>query len=370
MKKAVLILAALVVFSSFAFADVTIGAWGRGLYVPAMSGGNGTVIQTTDRVSWGGVPRIGVTLAGKSDNVGFQIDMSCDGAGVISQQDQQKIWVKLFNMLTISVGRIFDDTLRGNAAFGAWNWLRFNGMNGEDLIFMRVGQSGGGPQANMEISLAPVEGLYIYAATRNILGASERIEYNLANGQYGAGYTINGIGMIRAQYVGLTAGNGFSTGIAQAAFKLTAVPGLTVDVGASIPLMTGTAAGTEVNTFSAALYASYALDTLTISLEGSIDIRKATGVDPAFEVGLGVDYGLAGGLGIGLDVRYQNNTRAGLATTASGALGVLADFTMGFSNGVFGIGVEVGSIGIAGVDAYAGSNNIAWAVPIKLEYWF
>jgi len=323
MKKAVLILAALCVVSSFAFAEISIGAWGRGFFVPAIS--NGTDIMTINQATWwSSPPRIGFTISGKSDNVGVQLDFNADsifqpgatGDRRLTDGDNQKIWVKLFNMLTIQIGKFFDDTLRGNAVFGAWNWIRFQGMNGEDTVFARVGldnsSAGGGyATANLELSLAPVEGLYIFAALRgnqDLLGYTplnagvyQKLADVLAYGQYGAGYTIAGIGTIRLQYMGIVndVASSSSASVIQAAFKLTAVPGLTVDIGGTIPMVSGA----FVSTYDAivALFASYALDALTINFEGSVQLNKSP-VDMAFEIGAGVDYNVGGGIGVTADV--------------------------------------------------------------------
>lgn len=88
MKKALkmLLVSALVatLFSSVAMAEVNIGAWGRGMFVPASGpvGEDGDMVPF-DSTSWGGPTRIGMTLSGTSDNVGFRADVRADGALVI-----------------------------------------------------------------------------------------------------------------------------------------------------------------------------------------------------------------------------------------------------------------------------------------------
>jgi len=374
MKKAVLLIAALVVFGGFAFGQASVGAWGRGIFT--VNGGGDDIMMDT-QASWGGAPRIGITVSGTSDNVGFQVDILGDG-GDIGAGDQQKIWVKPIDMVTISMGKIFDDTLRGNAVFGAWNWLRYGGMDGEDAIFPRVGQSGGGPQANFEIAIAPVDGAYIYLATQHLLAANVTALEAASVGQYGAGYTLEGIGQIRVQYVGEnnfrnfnladTSGSGYING----AFKLTMIEGLTVDLGAfywmECPDQT-------LNQFKVALYASYAMDALTIHVYGDIlmyDADAHAGDDLAFTGALGIDYSLEGGIGINADFRYKNDIAAGNNDgTISGMVGV----TKGFSNGLIGIGIEITTGNFAGPDygdlvAKKDPSDMVFAVPIRLEYWF
>ncbi|HEQ72603.1 MAG TPA: hypothetical protein ENN69_08955 [Spirochaetia bacterium] len=377
MKKAVLLVAALLVCSSFAFAEVNIGAWGRGFFVVT---GADEDIQAITMATWGpGNVRVGASFSGTSDNVGFQADVKFDGANV-EINDVAKIWVKMFDMLTIQVGRIWDDTLRGNGAYGMWNWVRVQAglaprvmMDGEDLVFARIGfdptsmlTNMDGKTVNFEVSLAPVEGLYIFAALGRdgtLPAGSLLLEDCFKNGQYGAGYTIADIGMIRAQYIG--AGD---DGLMQVAFKLTAVPGLTVDLGGTIP--------TDADVFGfdtkIGLYASYALDALTIHTADSIAMYDG---DFAFGIGVGVDYNIGDGLALNADVRYLNDNRSGYE---DGMFAGMIGITMGFSNGLIGIAFE-GTTGYFADWNGAGSTTVvnkaeadafAWAIPIRLEYWF
>jgi hypothetical protein len=397
MKKAVLILAALVLIASVAFGDagIKIGAWGRGLFIPAMAGAD-TMAQAA--CSWAWNPRVGFNITGTSDNVGVSADFNFDGGGVAAG-DNQKIWVKPIDMLTLTIGRFYDDTLRGSASFGMWNWLRMATMNGDGAIFSRVGEAA---QKNFEISLAPVEGLYIFVSFGGILGGgspSVLTEDMFKTGQYGAGYTIAGIGMIRAQFLGEGENAaGDMQGTIEGAFKLTAGPGLTVDLGVALP-MDSDAAG---YTFRAALFASYALDALTINAEGSM--RMLSTDDVAFEIGVGVDYAIGGGISVGADVRYLNEfqgaTKLSSATDATsevdldplsatylqniyvpatadvyeaypdGQIGIAIYVSMGFSNGLVGIGFEGTTGNFASVLAKDAYDDFAWALPIRLEYWF
>jgi len=366
MKKAVLFIAALVFFCSFGFAQASVGAWGRGIVSVA---GGGDDILMSEHASWGWNTRVGMTISGTSDNVGFQADFNVDGAGV-GAGDQQKIWVKPIDMLTITIGRSFDDTLRGNAVFGAWDWLRYDVIDGEDAIFGRVGITG---QSNIEIALAPAEGAYIFAATNQILGGDAEIlaQAAMAYAQIGAGYTIEGIGQIRLQYVGETSYRAASSGYIEGAFKLTMVEGLVVDLGGKYwmecPDQTS-------NMAKAALYISYSMDALTIHAYGDLmmyDEDTHVGDDLGLGFALGVDYSLEGGIGINADVRYANDIKSGYNDgTISGMVGV----TMGFSNGLIGIGVEITTGNFVSGDnpmvAKPAPEDMAFAIPIRLEYWF
>lgn len=367
MKKALFIMLALVVIASFAYADgITFGAWGRAIFVAAMNKGSDTM--TMNMVSWGpGGNRIGFTISGTSANVGVQADFNVD-KGTVNCGDQQKIWAKPISMLTIQAGRIYDDTLRGSASYGAWNWLRFGGMNGDGQIYARVGEYG---ETAFEVSVAPIDGLYIYAGLGgngiDLLASSAKTITTFQAGQYGAGYTIPGIGVIRAQWIGLKVpALDEVTGEINAAFKLTAVSGLTVDLGGYIPI------DNKVRTYTAKIpvYVQYSMDPVTINASGTVILPK-TG-DMKFEAGAGVDFTVdkTNNLSVGADVRYQDKNYSSLP---NGAIGVLVDISKGFSNGMCGIGVEITTGEFAtnwGTEMLprSAADALAWAIPIRLEY--
>jgi hypothetical protein len=187
-------------------AEVKVGAWGRGFFVPFYSDGANDA-QTFNAVSWGAnAARIGATISGSSDNVGFQIDLNGDNGG-INAGDQQKIWVKPLNMLTVTVGRAYDDVLRGNGAFGDFGWLRITGT-GEDLTFARMSTYDGpyvrswGEGYGSIIALDPVKAVHAYVGFKNISTAM-KFEDAMKNLQIGAGTTIGTVAHLRAQYIGV-----------------------------------------------------------------------------------------------------------------------------------------------------------------------
>jgi len=399
MKKALLIMAALVLIAGIAFADdaagVKIGAWGRGIFVPVMGGDD---LLSATHASWGWNPRVGMTITGTSPNVGFQVDFNGDGGGV-GAGDQQKIWVKPISMLTVQIGNIYDDTLRGNAGdYGMWNWLRSTTMTGEDVVFERVGIANlsGQDKANFEVALAPVDGAYIFAAAKGILGKSEATKYLASLGQYGAGYTIPNIGVVRAQYIGEVDKNSLVDpfGIFNVAFKVTAVPNLTLDVGGKVPTDAKAAGVTAI----AACAAKYSMDALTLNAMGSFIIFESDTADMldlidystiGIEAGIGASYNLGNNLAVEGEFRYQNDSStiygAMKAAVTSGTLdmsqvyedGVISGMlglTMGFSNGLIGAGIEITSgnfVGASSLDiAKSAQNDIVWAIPVRLEYWF
>ncbi len=368
MKKALAILMILALVGSAAFAEITFGAWGRGVFVPVMnSGASGVDSTSADAASWGAdLIRVGFTVSGVSDNVGFQVDVTGENVGT---GDQQKIWVKPFNGVTVTVGNYFDDTLRGNAAFGSFNWYRpYGTWTGEDVIFDRIYSEGQG----FEVALAPVEGLYIAASFKGVDGLTEALA---TNGQYAFGYTIAGIGQIRAQYIGdyiaetaesTTYSLDSATGelvetttlatkkdndaTVEVAFKVTAVENLYADIGVKM-FTNNDFHAQETKTISA--YANYKVSAATIHFLAIYDLNKD---DDGYNIGAGVDYSLAGGLGISADVRYTNDIKNGGTDALTTAF---AGVTKGFSNGKIGAGVEISAAADTG-----------YAIPVICEYWF
>jgi len=418
MKKALAILMILALVVSAATAEITFGAWGRGLFIPAMSTGADDLDYTsvdeskataTTAISWGKPnPRIGMTIKGVSENAGFQIDWNSDGAS-FGISDQNKIWVKPVSMVTVSIGRVFDDTLRGNACFGAWDWYRALSVVGtigsEDFVFQRIDTLNQG----FVVSVAPVEGLY-FVASFNDLGKYQRTEYLLGDFQAQAGYTIANIGTIRAGYksvqtnevmavkadpvYGTTASAGSDAEVAgtvEVAFKLTAIENLYADIG-----MRMTTNDKVQDTYTAFnLYGSYKMDAFKFHLISQVtmynddNVVDADGdeINLAYMAGVGIDYALANGFSIAGDIRFMDKNASWIGATASGrdtvrsgktptaveqavysdmidgkdknTISYFAGINKDFSNGNIGAGVQV----MTGKDT-------AFAIPVRVGYSF
>lgn len=350
MKKALAILMILALVGSAAFAEITFGAWGRGVFVPVQnSGASGEDSTATNKASWGGAPRIGFTISGVSDNVGFQADMNVDG-GTVNCGDQQKIWVKPFSMLTLSIGNAYDDTLRGNAAFGSFNWDRNMGTwTGEDVTFTRIAtnaESKGPYEQGVIAALKPNDAIYFAVAFCDVNGGlTENLTKNI---QVAGGYTIDGIGQIRAQYYGAYVALADDTaGVVEVAFKLTAVENLYADIG--IRAFTNSDISGETKTISA--YANYKVSAALIHALVIYDLNEE---DDGYNIAAGLDYSLAGGLGVAADIRYTNDIKAGGADAVTTFFGGV---TKGFSNGKIGAGVEVKS-----------ATDTGYSIPVVFEY--
>ncbi|MDR2246999.1 MAG: hypothetical protein LBE17_10105 [Treponema sp.] len=246
MKKLIVVLLVFALMGTALFAQtapgVTVGGWGRSVFSPLKvtlpDGGDATVgSEVVTNLIEG-------RIAGSAEKIGFETYVRYDGSGTATWGDNAYVWVKPISILKIGGGKFngaFDAGLRGKIGNGSSNgMLAAAGINaiakGEDDIFKRFASNAGGV-----ILLQPIEGLTI-GAVFNARSAKNELDLDYANLQIGAGYTIGNIGVIRAQLLrgpndGSDAGTKYGTPTKiQAAFALTAVENLTLDIGATIPL--------------------------------------------------------------------------------------------------------------------------------------
>lgn len=404
MKKIISVLTGLALVAGAAMADgITFGSWGRGLWNVAANSGDDVV--TDMHQSWGGLaPRTGISVSGSTENVGFAVDMFANGAngdkdkdtGItkgITIGDNALIWVKPIEQIKIVAGKKYQNELRGDAAFGLWNWDRIGAVNAmvlEGWTFPDVFDGEG-----VAVIAYPVDGLTVGAGiplSLSVAGAT--LEDTYAHGaNYAAAYAIDGIGTIKAAYMTKATAKDSDLkdkdyGVIAAAFDLTMVDGLYASVGAQIPtahVFTSlditdpmkpkvTDVPTVVN-----VYARYSLDALAVHLAvgtklNTFDLNKTKKEDAAdgnvgFAIGAGADYSLDNGIGFFGDVRYANgiymaNTSADKKDCLTLGLGVEKNF----SNGKIGIAFE-GATNGNGRYTYE-DNAFAWEIPVKVEYCF
>ncbi|HKL86566.1 MAG TPA: hypothetical protein VJ861_09570 [Treponemataceae bacterium] len=378
MKKALAIFMIFALVASVAFAEITFGAWGRGLFVPVSNTGASDAESVAEnKASWGGAPRIGFTIAGNSDNVGFLADVFTDG-GEISAGDQQLIWVKPMDMLKISLGRVQVDALRGNAAYGSWNWDRAygDGDYGDDFTFSRM-STGAYDSATFKneqgvvFEVAPMDALWVGLALRDVNNTAPEWAGNpknskantvnlLAKMQFALGYTIDGIGQFKAQIIrnpynfdakGAADKNNDTVEIA---FNLTMVENLFVEAGFRM-----WTESKENKTKDISLYAKYGMDALTVhfSTRATLDTADVEGKEAlGLYVGAGADYDLGNGIGVSGDVRYTSDV---MLAAKDAKITVFAGVTKGFSNGLIGAGVEI-----------LNQKDTGYSIPVRFEYWF
>lgn len=386
MKKIISVLTGLALVAGAAMADgITFGSWGRGLWNVAANSGDDVV--TDMHQSWGGAaPRTGIGVSGSTENVGFAVDMHANGASGISLGDNALIWVKPIEQIKIVAGKKDQNELRGDAAFGLWNWDRIgaaDAMKLEGWTFPDVFDENG-----VAVIAYPIDGLTVGAGIPlSLSGAGATLEDTYAHGaNYAAAYAIDGVGTIKAAYMTKATakdkdGKDKDYGVIAAAFDLTMVDGLYASVGAQIPTahvfttydplgLNLEDAPTVVNA-----YARYSLDALAVHLAvgtklNTFDTNKDKREDRfdgnlGFAIGAGADYSLDNGIGFFGDVRYANGV---YMKNTSDCLTLGLGVEKNFSNGKIGIAFE-GATNGNGCYAYE-DNAFAWEIPVKVEYCF
>ena len=371
MKKIVGTIAAIALAASSAFAGANFGmGFNRGFFTP-IAGADGKM-YTGISATWGAEPRIGASFSAASEDVGVVADVKFDG-GNVAVNDNAYIWVKPASWLKLNIGQSFDDTLRGNACFGTWDWLRPGNILGEDLTFVRVCQnplSGAyAPVQGAIVMLDPIEGLHLSVALNMPFAHTDSPYWDgyvpqtwetLAKKiQVQAGYTIPDVMQIKAQWIG----NGANGGVVNAAVALKAVEGMTLDVGAFIPVendsKTTIAAfwGMGFDAVSVNVNAQVALANDSRSFENSGKTDVAAGA------GIGVDLG--NGLSCGADVRYSQSFKANENIDPKIAFAAWLD--KGIANGTLGVAVQ-GALK-TGIRDFAAS-DFTVAVPVRVQCFF
>ena len=395
MKKTLIaVAAAAALTATSAFAEITFGAWLRTLTAPVASNGEDTVVGTANSWGWGArTARIDINGVSEDGKAGFAMNVFNDMSMDISAGDRAVLWVKPVDMIKISVGKYDspDNGLRGDFCYGSWNWLRpYNwGFDGEGLTFDGIWRKG------MMIEADPIEGLHAFVVIpmedANADSYYKKAEDTYRNVQIGFGYAIDGVGKLKAQYIGddsyTTDAEGDrdetkTTGQIGVAFDLNAVENLYVTVGARFGIADKDyAPGYLKMAFTAG--ASYQVsDAMKFSVDGGYKqyqdkvVGKASDKkDNEFFVGAGVDYTIMDGLNLAADVRYKN---IGYGKEGDdGAISFLVGVNKSVSsNGSLGIGfqgatngcgfVQSGGKGLVANEA----DDFVWAIPVSIGVWF
>jgi hypothetical protein len=245
MKKFFIALLTLALVAGNLFAEIKVGGWGRADFIPlelfTPADGDSKATAGTG-VNWGADPRFGVSFEGSGDTAGVVITLHTE-AGEISG-DNTYVWIAPLSFLKFDVGYRYWDVLRGGFALESFNgYAGGGGANGEDQIFPRFNTGDTfqpyhtvtGPGAVVE--LTPVSGLSIglvlptgtFDTRYNMSGNPDDLADLYKGVQFGVGYDIENIGLIRVGYFGSQ--NGPWRRSAALAFKLTAVDILGLDVG-------------------------------------------------------------------------------------------------------------------------------------------
>ena len=368
MKKIVGTIAAIALAASSAFAGANFGmGFNRGFFTPFAWDGEAKADIST---SWGNAPRIGASFSAASEDVGVVADVKFDNGGV-AVNDNAYIWVKPASWLKIQIGQSFDDTLRGNACFGTWDWLRPGNILGEDLTFTRVCKNpfdgAWAPVEGAIVMLDPIEGLHISAAIKIAITGPEPYEFTNAympqtwetiakNIQVQAGYTIPDVMQIKAQWIG----NGANGGVINAAVALKAVEGMTLDVGAFY-----NTASTAAQPVTISAFWGMGFDALSVNVNAKVDLAKDADNATKVAAGAGVGYDFGNGLSCGADVRYSQDFQKDVNNVPAIAFAAWLD--KGIANGTLGVAVQ-GALK-TGIRDFAAS-DFTVAVPVRVQCFF
>lgn len=385
MKRTLVVLALLLAVGILCFADdaakpagITFASWSRAIYAPLAS--VNSAVAPGMGVSWGADARVGFVIKADSETAGFHLTMNEDNHS-FGVSDDLAVYVKPMPGLTFTGGRPYDDTLRNNgAAFGSWNWIRQNTMIGEDFGFDRVN---GGNHDVAEVSYS-ANGLYVYVAQSRPAndggfapyGAGKDVKNDaLRNMDYGFGYTIAGIGQIKAQQLGY-AFTGSTFGVYEIGFAVSAIPNLSAEADIKIPTDNKVATFDMIVPVSGSYKADKATINFAFQLTQNNDQNTATGKKSSIAGALGVDYDLGDGLGFTSDVRYYDKYGNG---TGKAQTSVFGGINKGLAIGQIGIGFEYVTTGgfggsISGNTEKDGTaydvTKGQWAIPIKWEVSF
>ena len=374
MKKTLIaVTVVLLLVTTSAFADITMGAWLRTVFAPVASNGENNYTDMAN--SWGGVRESRINVAGTAADelAGFKADFYINSQKV-EVGDNAYIWVKPVDMIKVAYGK-FDSPeagFRGDLCYGSWDWLRPTFVNyDEGLTF-----SGNGSEGAM-VNVTPIENLAVYGfvPTSTTGDFSTRTYKQFGNGEVAAAYTIDGIGKIKAGYFGKydKQGDYERLGNIEAAFDLTAVENLLVTAGFRYALGDKEVFDVDTDLMKIALGASYQImDGFKVSASGLVYLYESdTKRDPAFIVGAGVDYAIMDGLTLNADVRYKSEKSVDGNGFEDDAISFLVgvDKTVG-SNGSIGLGFQGVTNGQGFTDKLKSEGKFAWAVPLKVQVSF
>ena len=434
MKKIALLVSAAMLLTTAAFADdggkasLQWSLWGRSIWAPVVSNPNGALTSALG-TSWGTSTRNTLFVKGDAGNIGFDLTLGYDNGSLASSWNDGPVdvWAKPFDGLKIAMGYIEDYTLRGEADYGDWDWIRTFGT-GDDAIFQGIGTVRGGAAGPISSEVSYTYGpLYIYYQQPffdNSLANStpftawydtKGTQGVFQNASYGLGYTIPGVGQIRVQNVGyLTSSSwngynnpGYNFGVFQAAFRLTGVQNLYADIGLWIPTTldsTQTASKNAGYDWEVPLFATYTMGKLKLSLnadfqstnqywyqyaaavQGANLSASTTASEMGVLVGLGVDYALGGGLNLTGDVKWANTFAKDNTTAYQNETSAMIGVYKGLASGDIGIGFEWINGGVfhgpangnssaftqgngpTGTSNGTAANN--FAIPVRIDYWF
>ncbi len=397
MKKTLIAFAAAAALTTSAFAEITFGAWLRTLAAPVASDGKDTVTAMGN--SWGGIRQARLDVRGTAEdgNVGFVFG-AYENGGAIEPGDDGFVWAKPVDAVKVSFGHYDGPTpLRGDIAYGVWDWLRPNGcwVEGDEGLLMS-----GKTKDGVKVEITPMDGLYILGLVP-IYDSVKTAETTYKNIQAGAAYDIDGVGKIKAQFIGDFTAKDEATNkdavfnkVLEAEFDLTAVENLWLGLGFQYNMYDGDAKYSEITVdtttgdvtldakkaMKIALGARYQVsDMIGLSASGAFftynkdadDVK----VDPRFQVGAGVNAAVADGVNVTADVRYVSPVKVdGEKADNTDHIAFSAGVTKSISsNGHIGAAFEAATngAGFSIIPAADGKEDkLTWCVPVVIQVGF
>ena len=417
MKKTLIaVAAAAALTATSAFAEITFGAWLRVLASPVAHNGEDAMVGVANSWGWGArTARININGTSEDGKAGFVMGVYNDFESGLGDGDDAYLWVKPVDTVKVSVGKFDSPTngLRGDFTYGSWAWLRpYNwAYDGEGLTFDGIWRKG------MMLEADPIEGLHAFAVIP-MSSTYKKAEDVYKNIQAGFGYTIEGVGKFKAQYIGDYSKNAteaakekktgalgnksdddgnwvfddtintaptyaqntikavaanddvMTTGQIGVAFDLTAVENLYVTVGARFGIADKDyrpdylkMAFTAGASYQVSEAMKFSVDGGYVQYQDDCVARDGEAVDNVFFVGAGVDYAIMDGLSLAADVRYMSNAKAAEKDYDIKAYG--KDSDEGAISFLVGVNKSVGSNGSLGVGFQGATNGcgFTWGTP-------
>ena len=388
MKKLIGALALAAMVATSAFAEVSFGAWVCNL--PTLIASDGDGIKgggVSNPWGWGARPaRVDINFASDDGKAGIILGAYANfTGGLAGSSDNTLMWIKPVDQIRLSVGT-FDNFFgtRSDLCFGSWNWLRPSTADkarwGEGITFTAVtGKSGLG------VELMPLDALKVFAfvplaapgtASESVVKTLDKV---FGKGQYGATYAIDGIGTIKAQFIGdydVNAADKKKLGTIEAAFDLTGIDKLSATAGFEFVIQDSDRFAKGDKQIGFALGASYGItEAFKLSADFSLALPKDGDMGLAF--GVGLDYAVSDALGLAADVRMvmpNNDIDPSLSflVGATYACGSNANLGLGFQ-AVVGMGDKSGQGKLKVVEAAtvdAELKKFIFAVPLRFNVWF
>jgi len=263
MKRTVSVVVVAICLATPAFSQLRMNGWGRAVWVPFYLDQGGDK-RSTVQSSYGDEPDIEFMFSAASTNIGIDVGVLVQ-AQQFNQIGNAKIWWSPNNLFKLHIGLGRVSTLRGKVegSTGAYAYARgritgITAPSGKDEPILMVGD-GDGIFSRFNLSkmgaileITPIDGLFF--------GAAFAPEFTLNSGllaedvykgvHAAAGYEIPNIGHFRAAFIGGGSENDPAGKVGnaaqnwdfsydrriEAAFALTVVPGLLVDIGVKYSL--------------------------------------------------------------------------------------------------------------------------------------